>query len=129
MLGGTSAKSIKLHGGVPGIFPDYTAPVVRNAPDGVRELAMARWGMPGPPQFGGAPITNIRNTKSSHSDVGSGRKSVFYASLGAPAILFELKAAQVTRFSILPFQSRLAAARSSGQKCLAPKRIGEAQSR
>lgn len=25
---------------------------------------MLRWGMPGPPQFGGAPITNIRNTKS-----------------------------------------------------------------
>src|SRR6266446_4425349 len=31
---------------MPGIFPDYTAPVVRNAPDGVRELAMLRWGMP-----------------------------------------------------------------------------------
>jgi hypothetical protein len=26
----------------PGIFPDYFAPVVRNAPDGARELAMAR---------------------------------------------------------------------------------------
>lgn len=31
---------------LPGIFPDYMAPVVRNAPDGVRELAMLRWGMP-----------------------------------------------------------------------------------
>src|SRR5690349_13400597 len=31
---------------LPGIFPDYFAPVVRNAPDGVRELAMCRWGMP-----------------------------------------------------------------------------------
>jgi len=31
---------------LPGIFPDYRAPIVRNAPDGVRELAMARWGMP-----------------------------------------------------------------------------------
>jgi putative SOS response-associated peptidase YedK len=31
---------------LPGIFPDYKAPVVRNAPDGVRELAMLRWGMP-----------------------------------------------------------------------------------
>ena len=30
----------------PGIFPDYLAPVVRNAPDGVRELTMCRWGMP-----------------------------------------------------------------------------------
>jgi putative SOS response-associated peptidase YedK len=50
----------------PGVFPDYLAPVVRNASDGVRELAMLRWGMPGPPQFGGAPVTNIRNTKSPH---------------------------------------------------------------
>ena len=31
---------------LPGVFPDYKAPVVRNAPDGVRELAMLRWGMP-----------------------------------------------------------------------------------
>jgi putative SOS response-associated peptidase YedK len=28
-----------------GIFPDYPAPIVRNAPDG-REIVMARWGMP-----------------------------------------------------------------------------------
>ncbi len=27
---------------------------------------MARWGMPGPPQFGGQPITNIRNLNSPH---------------------------------------------------------------
>lgn len=50
---------------LPGIFPDYLAPVVRNSPVG-RELMMARWGMPGPPQFGGAPITNIRNARSPH---------------------------------------------------------------
>ena len=31
---------------LPSIFPDYPAPIVRNAPDGVRELAMVRWGMP-----------------------------------------------------------------------------------
>ena len=31
---------------MPGVFPDYMAPVVRNAPDGVRELAKLRWGMP-----------------------------------------------------------------------------------
>ena len=49
-----------------GVFPDYLAPVIRNALDGVRELAMARWGMPSPPAFGGAPVTNIRNTKSPH---------------------------------------------------------------
>jgi putative SOS response-associated peptidase YedK len=29
-----------------GVFPDYMAPIVRNAPDRVRELAKARWGMP-----------------------------------------------------------------------------------
>lgn len=31
---------------MPGIFPDYAAPIVRTAEDGVRELAMVRWGMP-----------------------------------------------------------------------------------
>jgi putative SOS response-associated peptidase YedK len=31
-----------------GIFPDYAAPIVRTAADGVRELALARWGMPSP---------------------------------------------------------------------------------
>ena len=31
---------------LPGIFPDYPAPIVRNAADGVRELALVRWGMP-----------------------------------------------------------------------------------
>ncbi len=29
---------------MPGIFPDYPAPIARNASDG-REIAMARWGM------------------------------------------------------------------------------------
>ena len=33
---------------LPGIYPDYPAPIVRTAADGVRELAMARWGMPSP---------------------------------------------------------------------------------
>jgi putative SOS response-associated peptidase YedK len=79
---------------MPGIFPDYLAPVVRNAPDGVRELAMARWGMPSsqgaildaakkraqklkakgkPVQFDellrmepDSGTTNIRNTDSTH---------------------------------------------------------------
>jgi len=31
---------------MPGVFPDYLAPIVRNAPDGVREMTKARWGMP-----------------------------------------------------------------------------------
>jgi len=30
---------------MPGVFPDYTAPIVRNGAEG-RELATARWGMP-----------------------------------------------------------------------------------
>src|SRR5271166_3732285 len=50
----------------PGIFPDQFAPIVRNGVDGERELVMARWGMPGPPQFGGQPVTNIRNVSSPH---------------------------------------------------------------
>jgi hypothetical protein len=30
---------------LPGIFPDYPAPIVRDAPD-AREIVMASWGMP-----------------------------------------------------------------------------------
>ena len=51
---------------LPAIFPDQMAPIVRVTPDGERELVMARWGMPGPPQFGGQTVTNIRNVKSPH---------------------------------------------------------------
>jgi putative SOS response-associated peptidase YedK len=50
---------------MPGVFPDYPAPVIRNTADG-RELAMMRWGMPPPPRTGGPPVTNIRNTSSPH---------------------------------------------------------------
>ena len=50
----------------PGIFPDQIAPIVRADADGERELVMARWGMPGPPQYSGAPVTNIRNLDSPH---------------------------------------------------------------
>jgi putative SOS response-associated peptidase YedK len=46
---------------MPGVFPDYPAPVVRKADNG-RELVMMRWGMPPPPRAGGFPVTNIRNT-------------------------------------------------------------------
>jgi putative SOS response-associated peptidase YedK len=51
---------------LPGVFPDYPAPVVRNAPDGEREMLMMRWGILGPIQFGGKPVTNVRNLDSSH---------------------------------------------------------------
>jgi hypothetical protein len=37
----------------PGIFPDQMAP--SRGPDGQRELVMALWDMPGPPQYGGQP--------------------------------------------------------------------------
>ena len=50
---------------MPGVFPDYPAPVVRNE-RGERELTMMRWGMPPPPRAGGYPVTNIRNTTSPH---------------------------------------------------------------
>jgi putative SOS response-associated peptidase YedK len=50
---------------MPGVFPDYPAPIVRNAGTD-RELTMMRWGMPPPPKFGGPPVTNIRNTSSPH---------------------------------------------------------------
>jgi putative SOS response-associated peptidase YedK len=49
---------------MPGVFPDYPAPVIRNTADG-REMALMRWGMP-PPKLGGPPVTNIRNTSSPH---------------------------------------------------------------
>jgi putative SOS response-associated peptidase YedK len=51
---------------LPAIFPDAMAPIVRLSEDGERQLEMMRWGMPDPPQFGGVPITNVRNTKSPH---------------------------------------------------------------
>jgi putative SOS response-associated peptidase YedK len=57
---------------LPGIFPDYPAPIVRTAvQDGVRELAMARWGMPSPAfalkgRAADPGVTNVRNTASPH---------------------------------------------------------------
>jgi putative SOS response-associated peptidase YedK len=50
---------------MPGVFPDYPAPVVRNTDDGT-EIVNMRWGMPPPPRTGGPPVTNIRNTSSPH---------------------------------------------------------------
>ena len=56
---------------LPGVFPDYAAPIVRNAPDRVRELSMARWGLPSPVfalkgRNSDPGVTNVRNTTSPH---------------------------------------------------------------
>ena len=54
---------------MPGVFPDYPAPVIRNtgdAQDAAQEMVLMRWGMPPPPRTGGPPVTNIRNTSSPH---------------------------------------------------------------
>jgi putative SOS response-associated peptidase YedK len=49
---------------LPGIFPDYLAPVVRVDRDGERVMEMMRWGFPPPPNLGSRPVTNVRNTRS-----------------------------------------------------------------
>lgn len=55
---------------LPSIFPDYEAPIVRDAEEG-REIRMARWGMPSPAfalkgKNRDPGVTNVRNTKSPH---------------------------------------------------------------
>jgi len=56
---------------LPGVFPDYFAPVVRTGADGVRELTKARWGMPSPAfalvgKKTDPGVTNVRNVASPH---------------------------------------------------------------
>jgi putative SOS response-associated peptidase YedK len=55
---------------LPGIYPDYPAPILRNQPQG-RELTMARWGMPSPASVlvgkkSDPGVTNVRNVESAH---------------------------------------------------------------
>jgi putative SOS response-associated peptidase YedK len=55
---------------LPGIFPDYGAPIVQEGKDG-RELTLARWGMPSPlfalkGKKTDPGVTNIRNAGSPH---------------------------------------------------------------
>jgi putative SOS response-associated peptidase YedK len=55
---------------MPGVYPDYAAPIVRNGAEG-RELAMARWGMPSPAfalkgRNSDSGVTNVRNAYSPH---------------------------------------------------------------
>lgn len=57
---------------LPEIWPDRLAPILHPGPDaGELVLAMARWGMPTPPQYlvgkkTDRGVTNIRNTRSAH---------------------------------------------------------------
>lgn len=48
------------------VFPKSFGPVLKRNDKGELEWAKMRWGLPGPRQFGGAPVTNIRNVKSPH---------------------------------------------------------------
>ncbi|GLS87574.1 DUF159 family protein [Cypionkella aquatica] len=65
---------VDLSGNLPpmaGIFPDYPAPIIRHAADGVLHLTKARWGMPTPQVFLAGKrtdpgVTNIRNVASPH---------------------------------------------------------------
>ena len=54
-----------------GIFPDYTAPIIRYRAQGGWQLSKARWGMPTPQVFlegkrTDPGVTNIRNVASAH---------------------------------------------------------------
>jgi putative SOS response-associated peptidase YedK len=55
---------------LPGIYPDYSAPIVR-VENGERIIANARWGLPSPAfalqgRNSDSGITNVRNTASAH---------------------------------------------------------------
>jgi len=46
---------------MPGVFPDYPAPVIRDTGAG-REMVTMRWGMPPPPRTPGPPRSRAGNT-------------------------------------------------------------------
>lgn len=48
------------------VFPKSYAPVLLRDEEGRTHWAKMRWGLPGPPQLGAMPVTNIRNVKSAH---------------------------------------------------------------
>jgi putative SOS response-associated peptidase YedK len=48
------------------VFPKSYGPILKLNEKGELQWSKMRWGLPGPPQFGGAPVTNIRNLKSPH---------------------------------------------------------------
>jgi len=88
---------------LPGIFPDYAAPIVRTGVDGVRELVMARWGMPSPAfalqgKKVDRGVTNVRNTASPHWRrwlVPSARCLVPFTSFSEPGLNAEGKSEPV----------------------------------
>lgn len=48
------------------VFPKSMGPVIVRDEAGAFVWKRMRWGLPGPPSTGGAPVTNIRNVKSPH---------------------------------------------------------------
>lgn len=48
------------------VFPKSIGPVIVRAESDALEWRRMRWGLPGPAATGGAPVTNVRNTSSSH---------------------------------------------------------------
>ena len=48
------------------VFPKSVGPVIKLNDAGQMEWAKMRWGLPGPPRFGSAPVTNIRYITSPH---------------------------------------------------------------
>ena len=79
---------------LPGVFPDYSAPIVRTAVDGVRELAMARWGMPSPIFAPEGPKVRPRR----HQSATSARPTGADGSALKAAASFRSRASPNTRF-------------------------------
>jgi putative SOS response-associated peptidase YedK len=48
------------------VFPKSVGPILKVGESDALEWTRMRWGWPGPKATGGAPVTNIRNTKSAH---------------------------------------------------------------
>lgn len=48
------------------VFPKSIGPIITLNAEGAPEWRKMRWGLPGPPQFGAGPVTNIRNIRSPH---------------------------------------------------------------
>jgi hypothetical protein len=65
---------------LPGIFPDYSAPIVRNHADG-RELVFARWGTPSSKSMiegrkSDTGVINVRNAARLIGEDGSASRAV-----------------------------------------------------